>query len=256
MSPDGWTNVSNVPSTSPPRDLIAPISTISPSFHDPDVVSRSTAQNVTSRSGISISSKIPASERWREIARGRAATGCIASGHRRPRDRQLPNVCSSQGLTAKSAQRPGTPLSSCSPRSSKPSPEPVTRSATVRDTQPRRASPRTSRVRRCARRSRRCRRRRSRSRPYACRPGCRCPRPDADRMSRRASDGIGRHRRTWRGTRRPPSRCWRPPKRSISSLHDLVVRRRGSRASDGRRSCCAARSTTRRPRRGRWRACA
>jgi hypothetical protein len=38
------------------------------------------------------------------------------------------------GLTAKSLQAPGTPFSSCSPRSAKSIPEPITRSLTVLDT--------------------------------------------------------------------------------------------------------------------------
>ena len=39
-----------------------------------------------------------------------------------------------QTLTANSFQVPGTPLSSCSPRSLNAMPDPATRSATVRDT--------------------------------------------------------------------------------------------------------------------------
>jgi hypothetical protein len=40
----------------------------------------------------------------------------------------------SHSLTANSFQRPGTPLSSCSPRSVNVIPEPTTRSTTVRET--------------------------------------------------------------------------------------------------------------------------
>ena len=55
----GLTRVWNSPSTSPPRTLTAPISVIiEPAAADPPVVSRSTTQNVISRSGRPSSSKV------------------------------------------------------------------------------------------------------------------------------------------------------------------------------------------------------
>ena len=55
----GLTRVWNSPSTSPPRTLTAPISVIiDPPWADPPVVSRSTTQNVRSRSGRPSSSKL------------------------------------------------------------------------------------------------------------------------------------------------------------------------------------------------------
>ncbi len=55
----GLTRVWNSPSTSPPRTLTAPISVImEPPAADPPVVSRSTTQNVASRSGRPSSSKL------------------------------------------------------------------------------------------------------------------------------------------------------------------------------------------------------
>ena len=55
----GLTSVWNSPSTSPPRTLTAPISVIiEPPSGEPPVVSRSTTQNVRSRSGRPSSSKL------------------------------------------------------------------------------------------------------------------------------------------------------------------------------------------------------
>ena len=55
----GLTRVWNSPSTSPPRTLTAPTSVIiEPAAAEPPVVSRSTTQNVTSRSGRPSSSKL------------------------------------------------------------------------------------------------------------------------------------------------------------------------------------------------------
>ncbi len=55
----GLTSVWNSPSTSPPRTLTAPISVIiDPPSAEPPVVSRSTTQNVRSRSGRPSSSKL------------------------------------------------------------------------------------------------------------------------------------------------------------------------------------------------------
>ena len=55
---DGLTRVWNSPITSPPRTLTAPISVIPDSPGAPPVVSRSTTQNVMSRSGVPRSSKL------------------------------------------------------------------------------------------------------------------------------------------------------------------------------------------------------
>jgi hypothetical protein len=55
---DGFTRVWNSPITSPLRTLTAPISVIPDSPGAPPVVSRSTTQNVTSRSGVPRSSKL------------------------------------------------------------------------------------------------------------------------------------------------------------------------------------------------------
>jgi hypothetical protein len=64
----GLTSVWNSPSTSPPRTLTAPISVIiDPPSADPPVVSRSTTQNVMSRSGRPSSSKLRCDSHW-EVA--------------------------------------------------------------------------------------------------------------------------------------------------------------------------------------------
>ena len=55
---DGFTSVWNSPITSPARTFTAPISVIPDSPGAPPVVSRSTTQNVTSRSGVPRSSKL------------------------------------------------------------------------------------------------------------------------------------------------------------------------------------------------------
>jgi hypothetical protein len=55
---DGLTSVWNSPITSPPRTFTAPISVIPDSPGAPPVVSRSTTQNVMSRSGVPRSSKL------------------------------------------------------------------------------------------------------------------------------------------------------------------------------------------------------
>ena len=62
MSAPGFTRVWNVPNTSPPRYLIAPTSVIAHVAGEVPVVSRSTATNVTSWSGVPRSS----SDRWPE----------------------------------------------------------------------------------------------------------------------------------------------------------------------------------------------
>jgi hypothetical protein len=54
----GLTRLWNSPSTSPPRTLTAPISVIEDTPGAPPVVSRSTTQKVTSRSGVPSSSKL------------------------------------------------------------------------------------------------------------------------------------------------------------------------------------------------------
>ena len=56
MGRPGSMSVANVPRHSPPRYLTAPISVIALSAGEPPVVSRSTAQNVTSWSGVARSS--------------------------------------------------------------------------------------------------------------------------------------------------------------------------------------------------------
>ena len=72
----GLTRVWNSPSTSPPRTLTAPISVImSPSPTEPPVVSRSTTQKVTSRSGRPSSSKL----RW---SSHRLRTGAVVMPRR------------------------------------------------------------------------------------------------------------------------------------------------------------------------------
>ncbi len=59
ISVRGSTSVWNSPTTSPPRTLTAPISVIiDPAAAEPPVVSRSTTQNVTSRSGRPSSSNV------------------------------------------------------------------------------------------------------------------------------------------------------------------------------------------------------
>src|SRR6266508_2533753 len=65
----GLTSVWNSPSSSPPRTFTAPISVIADTPGAPPVVSRSTTQNVTSRSGVPSSSKLGWTPR---IAAGRA----------------------------------------------------------------------------------------------------------------------------------------------------------------------------------------
>ena len=61
----GLTRVWNSPRTSPPRTFTAPISVIiEPASAEPPVVSRSTTQNVTSRSGRPSSSKLRCTSHW------------------------------------------------------------------------------------------------------------------------------------------------------------------------------------------------
>ena len=75
--------------------------------------------------------------------------------------------------TAKRCHSPGTPLSSCVPRSSNSSPDPPDRAACWTRA-PRPARPARSHAPRCAQRSRRCHRRELRTRRYATlpAPGC------------------------------------------------------------------------------------
>ena len=83
ISACGLTRVWNSPSTSPPRTLTAPISVIiDPPAAEPPVVSRSTTQNVMSRSGRPSSSKralrLPAgrARAWRPARSG----GVVVTG--------------------------------------------------------------------------------------------------------------------------------------------------------------------------------